>query len=62
MSFFFSVVLSIFCVWRVLGEVGMPCVRSQNPRVKTQTSPCVPAPRPNVLTHAGVVPVRTRTC
>ena len=37
-----------------------PCVRPKNASVcRFKTSPCVPAPRPHVVTHAGVVPVHT---
>ena len=41
--------LSVLC-----GVCVSPCVRSKTP-------PCVPAPRPHVITHAGVVPVHTGT-
>ena len=39
-----------------------PCVRSKRPSVCTfKTSPCVPAPRPQVLPHAGAVPAHRET-
>ena len=57
--------LSVLC-----GVCGVPvCTFKKRLRVSVQnasvcrfkTSPCVPAPRPHVLPHAGVVPVHTET-
>ena len=44
------------------GVCGVPVCTFKNASVCTfKTSPCVPAPRPHVLPHAGVVPVHTGT-
>ena len=45
----------VWCVWclRVYVQNASVC--------RFKTSPCVPAPRPHVLPHAGLVPVHTET-
>ena len=49
--------LSVLC-----GVCGVPVCTFKNTSVCTfKTPPCVPAPRPHVITHAGVVPVHTET-
>ena len=53
----------VWCVWcpRVYVQKHLR-VYVQNASVcRYKKSPCVPAPRPHVLTHAGVVPVHTGT-
>ena len=53
----------VWCVWcpRVYVQKHLR-VYVQNASVcRFKTSPCVPAPRPHVITHAGVVPVHTGT-
>ena len=58
-------VLCVRCgVWCVVCDtLKNPCVHSTRPSVYVhKTSPCVPAPRANVLQHVRVVPAYTGTC
>ena len=54
----------VLCVVYVVVVVVSACGEvwhAENPVCTFNTFPCVPAPRPHVGTHAGVVPAHTGT-
>ena len=52
----------VLCVFVVCGGVWCVVWYAEKTSVcRFKTSPCVPAPRPHVFTHAGVLSVHTGT-